>query len=191
VLRRILLAAALVVAAGFAAHVGGAARAACGPSNEVKAHDEIVFGHFATLRAARALKARAVKVGFQGLKIEADDCGDYELEADGADTQQQRGSFANEARRAGFQVTFEQIADPMAYHPGQVVGTFAHFSTVTAANALMQKLATINFRYIDLVHRGTRWLVVMPQVPVKNALPIAHEVAAAGYHIQFQPGKKP
>ena len=31
----------------------------------------------------------------------------------------------------------------------------------------------------------------MPQVPVKHALSIAHEVASAGFHIQFRPGVKP
>jgi hypothetical protein len=30
----------------------------------------------------------------------------------------------------------------------------------------------------------------MPQVPTKDALPIAHEVASAGYQIQFRPGNK-
>jgi hypothetical protein len=30
----------------------------------------------------------------------------------------------------------------------------------------------------------------MPQVPVKHALSIAHEVASAGYHIQFRAGNK-
>lgn len=182
-----LIAAALIVSFGSTVR---SAHAACGPSTEVKTHDEAVFGHFATRAAARAYLARAAKVGFQGLKIEADNCGDYEVEADGADTQQQRSSFAAEARRAGFQVTFEQIADPMAFHQGQVVGVFSRFATVAAANATMWKLATVNFRYIDLVHQGAHWLVVMPQVPVKSALPIAHEVAAAGFHIQFQPGTK-
>jgi len=28
-------------------------------------------------------------------------------------------------------------------------------------------------------------------VPVKHALPIAHEVAGAGFHITFRPGVKP
>jgi hypothetical protein len=31
----------------------------------------------------------------------------------------------------------------------------------------------------------------MPQVPVKHALPIAHEVATAGFRITFRPGVKP
>jgi hypothetical protein len=30
----------------------------------------------------------------------------------------------------------------------------------------------------------------MPQVPVKHALSIAHEVASAGYHIQFRTATK-
>jgi hypothetical protein len=78
----------------------------------------------------------------------------------------------------------------MAYQQGEVVGIFGSFPTLATANALMWKLAGEYFRYIDLVPQGTRWLVVMPQVPVKNALPIAKEVAKAGFHIQFRPGAK-
>lgn len=190
--RRLLVIAALLVTFGLTARGGDAARvASCAPSTEVKVHDEAVFGHFATLGEARALKRRLAAISFKGIAIETEDCGDYEVEADGADTSQQRGSFATEARRAGYQVTFEQTGAPMAFQDGVVVGIFARKTTVAAANALMQKLATINFRYIDLVRQGKRWLVVMPQVPTKSALPIAHEVASAGYRIQFQPGVKP
>jgi hypothetical protein len=179
---------AVLAGAGGARSAGGATP--CAPSTEVKVHDEIVFGHFSTRSAAAALKRRAAAVGFQGIKIEVEGCGDYEVEQDGADTSQQRGSVATEARKAGFQVTFEQTAPPMEYLSGQVVGILGRFSSVAAANALMTKLATVNYRYIDLARRGSRWLVVMPQVPTKHALPIAHDVAAAGFHIQFQPGDK-
>jgi hypothetical protein len=54
----------------------------------------------------------------------------------------------------------------------------------------MWRLAAVNFRYIDLVYAGRKWLVVMPQVPVKHALSIAAEVHKAGFHIAFQPGSK-
>jgi hypothetical protein len=153
-------------------------------------HDEAVFGHFSTLAAAKKLKARAAKLGFAGIKIENEGCGDFEVEIDGADRQADRASFATEAVKAGFPVTFEEIAPPMEYRAGQVVGVFARLSTVAAANALMWKLSHIGFLFIDLARVGSRWLVVMPQVPVKHALSIAHEVATAGYHIQFQPGTK-
>ena len=153
-------------------------------------HDEAVFGHFSTLAAAKRLRARATPFGFKGIKIEHEGCGDFEVEIDGADRQADRGSFANEAGRAGFQVTFEQTAPPMQYRAGEVVGIFARKATVAAANALMWKLAAQNFRFIDLVRQGTSWLVVMPQVPTKDALPIAHEVASVGYQIQFRPGNK-
>jgi hypothetical protein len=156
----------------------------------VRVHDEAVFGHFSTLAAAKKLKARAAKLGFAGIKVENEGCGDFEVEIDGADRQADRASFATEAAKAGFPVTFEQIAPPMQYQAGDVIGVFAHKSTVSAANALMWKLSRAGFNFIDLARVGSLWLVVMPQVPVKHALSIAHEVASAGYQIQFQPGSK-
>ena len=153
-------------------------------------HDEAVFGHFSTLAAAKALKKRAAAVGFAGIKIENEGCGDFEVEIDGADRQADRSSFATEAFKAGFNVTFEQIAPPMQYKAGEVVGVFARLRTVSAANALMSKLSHNGFLFIDLVRVGSRWFVVLPQVPIKHALSIAHEVAAAGYQIQFQPGTR-
>jgi len=179
-----LIAAALIVSFGSTVR---SAHAACGPSTEVKTHDEAVFGHFATRAAARAYLARAAKVGFQGLKIEADNCGDYEVEADGADTQQQRSSFAAEARTAGFTITFQQRGEPLQPPQGQVYGVFGTKATIAAANALSWKLAAINFNYTEIVPIGSRWAVVMPQVPVRNALSISKEAAKAGYHIQFHP----
>ena len=133
----------------------------------------------------------ARKLGFQGIKIEDDGCGDFEVEIDGADRQADRASFADEARKAGFPVTFEQTAPPMEFRQGQVVGIFAAKKTLGEANALMRKLSLNGFLYIDIARSATRWLVVMPQVPVKHALPIAHEVATAGFRITFRPGVKP
>lgn len=193
-MRRSLLAAAALAAAALA---GGAhaSRALTGEpacrTTEVKVHDEAVFGHFSTLTAAKALKKRAASVGFAGIKIENDGCGDFEVEIDGADRQADRASFADEAGKAGFHVTFEQTAPPMEYRQGQVVGILGAKRTVAEANALMWRLSASGFVYVDLVRTVTRWLVVMPQVPVKHALPIAHEVASAGFRIQFRPGVKP
>lgn len=153
---------------------------------EIRQHDEVVFGHYSTRTAAMRMLTSARNVGFDGLKIENDGCGDFEVEIDGADTEQQRGSISREAAKAGFQVTFEQTGDPLNPPKGQTVGVFASKKTIAQANALALKLAALNFRYIDLAPSGRRWLVVMPQVPVKDALPIAHEVASAGYHIQFR-----
>ena len=112
------------------------------------------------------------------------------MEIDGADNERDRTSFALEAKRSGFQVTFEQTAPPMQYQAGEVVGVFARKATVSAANQLMWRLAGTGFRFIDLVREGNHWLVVMPQVPIKAALSIAHEAATAGFHIQFRPGTK-
>jgi len=191
-MRRVAVLLLLFACAAFA--VGAAARPAAAPATcvtpEVRVHDEAVFGHFSTLAAAKALKARAAAIGFKGIKIENDGCSDFEVEIDGADRQADRTSFAKEASRAGFPVTFEQTAPPMQYKAGEVVGVFARKRTVAEANALMGKLSHIGFPFIDLVPEGKVWLVVMPQVPVKHALSIAHEVATTGYHIQFRTGTK-
>ena len=191
-MRRIAVLLLLVACAAFAA--GAAARPAAAPAAcvtpEVRVHNEAVFGHFSTLAAAKALKARAAAIGFQGIKIENEGCGDFEVEIDGADRQADRASFAKEAAQAGFQVTFEQTAPPMQYKAGEVVGVFGRKRTVAEANALMGKLSRSGWLFIDLVPEGKVWLVVMPQVPVKHALSIAHEAATAGYHIQFRTGTK-
>ena len=191
-MRRIAVLLLLVACAAFAA--GAAARSAAAPAacvtTEVRVHDEAVFGHFSTLVPAKKLKARAAALGFSGIKIENEGCGDFEVEIDGADRQADRSSFAHEASGAGFQVTFEQTAPPLQPQPGEVVGVFGRKRTVADANGLMTKLAHNGFLFIDLAREGTVWLVVMPQVPVKHALSIAHEAATAGYHVQFRSGTK-
>jgi hypothetical protein len=190
-MRRVLLVLLVATFAGAAAAARASAYTppACS-TPEVRVHNEAVFGHFSTLAAAKKLKARAAKSGFQGIKIENDGCGDFEVEIDGADNQADRSSFAQEARKAGFPVTFEQTAPPMQYHQGQVVGVFGQFTTVSAANALMTRLSRSGFLFIDLARVGNRWLVVIPQVPVKHALSIAKEASSAGFHVQFRPGTK-
>ena len=181
------LLALVFVVVGSAAAVNG--EASC-RSSEVRIHDEAVFGHFSTIAAAKRLRTRARKVGFAGIKIENDGCGDFEVEIDGADTQAQRASFFNEARKAGFPVTFEQTAPPLAYHAGQVYGVFGSKTTLAEANALAWRLARANFVYVDIARTPKRWLVVMPQVPIKHALSIAHEAGGSGFHVQFRPGAK-
>jgi len=156
---------------------------------EVRQHNEAVFGHFASAAAAQAYARRPRKLGFQGLKIENDGCGDWELEIDGADTARQRASFSAEATKAGFHISFEQTGDPLTPPAGEVVGVIARKATVTAANALVWSLVGHGWQYLDIVHADGKWLVVMPQVPVKSALSIARELAKAGFHIQFQPAK--
>ena len=88
-------------------------------------------------------------------------------------------------------MTFEQTASPMEYREGQVVGVVATKRTLAEANAMLGRLSLVGFLFVDLARTPTRWLVVMPQVPVKHALPIAHEVAAAGFHIAFRQGVEP
>ena len=193
-MRRRFLWAVLLVTAAIAATVRPAAALTGEPAcrtSEVRQHNEAVFGHFSTLAAAKSLKAKAASLGFAGIKIENDGCGDFEVEIDGADNQADRSSFAAEAKKAGFPITFEQTAPPMEYRQGQVVGVFAAKRTLVEANALMWRLSKSGWLYIDLARTPTRWLVVMPQVPVKHALPIAHEVATAGFRIAFRQGVKP
>ena len=191
--RRLLLAALLATAA-LAATARPAAALTGEPAcrtDEVRQHNEAVFGHFSTLAAAKQLRTKAAALGFAGIKIENDGCGDFEVEIDGADRQADRTSFAAEAKKAGFPVTFEQTAPPMEFRQGQVVGVFASLRTLAEANALMRRLSLSGWLFIDIARTPTRWLVVMPQVPVKHALPIAHDVATAGFHIQFRQGVKP
>ena len=153
-----------------------------------RAHTNAVFGHFARLTEAKAYKADAAARLFKGLRISNNGCGDYEVYIGGADRPSDRSSFFNEAHKAGYHVTFQQTAPPMLYHPKQVVGILGALRSVTQANALMWKLSDDGFYFLDLARSPTRWLVVMPQVPIKDALSIAKEVATAGFHIQFQPG---
>jgi hypothetical protein len=182
-----IVAALAVPAAATAADPG---EAPCRTS-EVRVHDEAVFGHFARLADAKKLRKRATRAGFAGIKIENDGCGDFEVEIDGADTQAQRSSFFVEAKQAGFPVTFEQTAPPLAYHAGQVYGVFGSKRTLAEANALARRLSGASFVYVDIARTATRWLVVMPEVPIKHALSIAHEAAAAGFRVQFRPGVEP
>jgi hypothetical protein len=156
---------------------------------EIRQHNEAVFGHFASAAAAQAYARRPKKLGFRGVKIENEGCGDWELEIDGADTARQRASFSAEATRAGFHISFEQTGEPLNPPPGEVVGVIARTATVTAANALVWNLVGHGWQYVDIVYVDGKWLVVMPQVPVKSALSIARELAKAGFHIQFQPAK--
>lgn len=157
-------------------------------TDEARTHDEAVLGHFATRAAARRLRARAAALGFRGVEIENEGCGDFEVEIDGADRQADRSSFAAEARRAGFHATFEQTAPPMEFRRGQVVGILAAKRTLGEANALMWRLSDKGFQYLDIARTRTRWLVVMPQVPVEHALPVAREVSRGGFRIAFRPG---
>ena len=186
-MRRAVLLAALVTSALALVAVSRAAAPVGCQAAEIRQHDEAVFGHFATRAAALGLSRRAAKVGFQGIKIENEGCGDFEVEIDGADRVADRSSFAAEARKAGFQVTFEQTGPPLHPPKGQVVGTFAKLPTLTAANTLALRIAGSGFLYIDIVKVGARWAVVMPQVPVKHALSIAAEVHGAGFRITFSP----
>jgi hypothetical protein len=189
-MRRLLLAlplaaVAVVTASAPAGASVGTTSASCRTA-EVQVHNEAVFGHFATRAGAKALAKKAASVGFKGIKIENDGCGDYEVEIDGADKQADRTSFANEAQKAGFQVTFEQTGPPLKPPPGETYGVFGTFRNIAAANKLSLRLAGAGFRYIDIAYANRKWLVVMPQVPIKAALSIAAEAHKAGFHIAFQ-----
>lgn len=181
-----------LVAAAFAGAAAsgptvGTPPAAC-QTAEQRTHDEAVFGHFSSRAQGLAMSRRAQNVRFKGIKIEDEGCGDYEVEIDGADSVAGRSSFALEAKKAGFQVSFEQTAPPMQPAAGQAVGVFARTSTLAASNTLAGRLAGGGFRYIDIVRVGHAWAVVLPQVPVAAALTIAAEVHRGGFHIAFTKG---
>jgi len=66
-----------------------------------------VFGHRQSPAAAQKLLQQAAAAGFQGLRVQQDSCGDWEVDLYGLQTPGQRRDFAAEARKAGFHVTFE------------------------------------------------------------------------------------
>ena len=66
-----------------------------------------VFGHRRSKAAAQRLAARAEAVGFTGLDVQQDRCGDWEVDLAGLETAAQRREFQREARGAGFNVRFE------------------------------------------------------------------------------------
>ena len=183
-MRRILALSACVLSAAIPGAAHGAPPPAC-QTPEVRQHDEAVFAHVSSRAQGVVIAARARKLGFLGIKIEAEGCGDYEVEIDGADSTADRVSFAQEAMKAGFPVTFEQTGPPMQPPRGQKVGVFAHLATLKAANALATRLATIGFPYIDIVWVSGTWEVVMPQVPASATASITAEVQHAGFHITF------
>lgn len=187
-MRRLLALASVAVLAVAAAGTSGAIGATPVPCQnaEARQHDEVVFGHFSSRAQALSISRRAAKLGFKGIKIEDKGCGDFQVAIGGADDPAGRESFAREAQKAGFEITFEQTGPPMQPPAGQVVGTFARFSTLSAANALAGRLAAVNFRYIDIVRIGHTWAVVMPQVPIASSLSIAAEVHRAGFRISFK-----
>jgi hypothetical protein len=66
-----------------------------------------VFGHRRTRAAAERLAARAGAVGFSGLDVQQDACGDWEVDLAGLKSSAERREFRAEAARVGFRVTFE------------------------------------------------------------------------------------
>jgi hypothetical protein len=66
-----------------------------------------VFGHRRTRFAAEGLKASAEAVGFGGLELQQDECGDWEVDLRGLVTEAQRRDFRTEAASVGFQIVFE------------------------------------------------------------------------------------
>jgi hypothetical protein len=66
-----------------------------------------VFGHRRTRRAAEELASRANAVGFTGLEVRQDACGDWEVDLPGLETAAQRLEFRREAASVGFRIVFE------------------------------------------------------------------------------------
>jgi hypothetical protein len=66
-----------------------------------------VFGHRESPAAATKLLRQAEAAGFRGLRVQQDSCGDWEVDLYGLKTPAQRHELGAEARKAGFNVTFE------------------------------------------------------------------------------------
>ena len=177
----------LAVAVGFGAPAALGASTDC-RTPDVRTTDEVVFGHFSSEGAAKAFSKHAHALGFEGIKIENHGCGDFSVAIGGADRTADRVSFAAEAAKAGYSITFQQTAPPLRQTPKTTYGVLGTFSSISKANALSWTLAKLNFRYIEITYLNGKWLVVMPAVPFKAALSIAAEVAKTGHHIAFQPG---
>jgi hypothetical protein len=69
---------------------------------------EAVFGRFASSARAAAVLRRALKVGFQGTRIESDGCGLLKVTLHGIPTLEVGRDFIAEARTAGFNPRLEQ-----------------------------------------------------------------------------------
>ncbi len=67
-----------------------------------------VFGHRPTRKAAEDLERRAKAVGFAGLEVRQDKCGDWEVDLKGLETAAQRRDFKLQAARVGFEIVFER-----------------------------------------------------------------------------------
>jgi hypothetical protein len=66
-----------------------------------------VFGHRQSRAQAQQLLRLAESKGFRGLRVQQDNCGDWEVDLYGLKTPAARRELAAEARRAGLHVTFE------------------------------------------------------------------------------------
>jgi hypothetical protein len=66
-----------------------------------------VFGHRRTRKAAQLLASQARAVGFLGLRVQQDSCGDWEVDLRGLTRAADRRDFRLEAARVGFHVHFE------------------------------------------------------------------------------------
>jgi hypothetical protein len=68
---------------------------------------EAVFGHRRTRFDAQVLVNRAAALGFEGMQIESDPCGGYEVLEKGLTSREQAGEFVAEAKSVGFDVVIE------------------------------------------------------------------------------------
>lgn len=66
-----------------------------------------VFGHASTKAAAQRLLTNVERIGFRGLRVQQDSCGNWEVDLYGLNTSAQRHELAQEARRAGLHIVFE------------------------------------------------------------------------------------
>jgi hypothetical protein len=89
-----------------AARVGFAVKLEC-RSSAPTGGTNAVFGHRRTKRAAQRLAAQAASLGFGGLVVRQDACGDWEVDRAGLATAERRRLYQAGANSVGLHVTFE------------------------------------------------------------------------------------
>lgn len=147
-----------------------------------------VFGHDATLIAAKARMAKLVPLGYKTVKAENRGCNDYAvvLESPEFSKYQVRTAFATEAAKAKLVVSYAQ---PGSTRPklGSVNVIFGHRSTLATASALLSRVAQVGWRESDVFYGGPRdWKVVWPNVPGSAADATVQAAQKAGFAVELE-----
>ncbi len=190
----LLLAAVALVA--LTALLAGSASALAAPvaqadgcrANLTSRNWRAILGHEPTAARATASVKAFLKLGYKGTKVEIRGCGDYAvaIESPEFSKYQVRNAFALENARAKLVVSYARPPGTAA-KPGEVVVVFGHAATLTAAVALLKKVAAVGWRETDIAYGGPRdWKVVWPGVPGAKADQIVQDTLKLGYLIELE-----